>query len=92
MIGSICLLMTALLQLNFGLNVANQGYPSSTSLCPISVTRNHISLWIPLVHTSRSRKWVIIPDLLIVLSILKLFFGVGSSRNPNPICLQMQGA
>jgi hypothetical protein len=28
---------------------------------------------------------VIIPDLLLVLSILNIFFGVGSSHNPNPI-------
>jgi hypothetical protein len=35
---------TALLQLNFGSYVASQGYPRSTSSCPISITRKHISL------------------------------------------------
>jgi hypothetical protein len=34
MMGSICSL-TALLQLKFGLKVANHGYPRSTSSCPI---------------------------------------------------------
>jgi hypothetical protein len=47
--------MVALLQLNFGSNVANQGYPSRTSSCPMSVMRHRISLWIPLVTTFKSR-------------------------------------
>jgi hypothetical protein len=85
MIGKTRSSMTALLQLNLGSNVASHGYPRSTSLCPISVTRNRISLLIPLARTFKSRKCVIIPDLLVILSMLKIFFGVGSVCSPNPI-------
>jgi hypothetical protein len=85
MIGSMRSSITVLLQLNFGLKVANQGYPRSISSFLMSVMRNLISLWIPLVHMSKSRKCVIIPDLLVVLSMLKIFFGLGSFCNPSPI-------
>jgi hypothetical protein len=44
MMGRIHLSITALLQLNFGLYVASQGYPRSISSCPMSVTRKCISL------------------------------------------------
>jgi hypothetical protein len=84
-IGRIHSSTTVLLQLNFGSKVASHGYPRSSSSCPMSVTRNHVSLFIPLVRTFKSRKCVIIPDLFEVLSMLKIFFGVRSSCNPNPI-------
>jgi hypothetical protein len=90
-IGRIRSSTMALLQLNFGSKVASHGYPRSSSSCPMSVTRNHISLFIPLVRTFKSRKCVIIPDLLEVLSMLKIFFGVGSSCNPNPILFANAG-
>jgi hypothetical protein len=77
--------MTALLHWNLGSKVASHGYPRSISSCPMSVTRNRISLLIPLVCTFKSRKCVIIPDLFEVLSMLKIFLGVGSSCSPNPI-------
>jgi hypothetical protein len=91
MIGSVCSFMTALLQLNFGSKVASHGYPRSTSSCPMSVTRNHISLFFPLVCIFKSRKCVIIPDLFVVLSMLNIFLGFGSSCNPNPILFANTG-
>jgi hypothetical protein len=91
MMGSTHSSITVLLQLNFGSNVASQGYPRSISLCPISVTRNRISLFVPLARTFKSRKCVIIPDLFDVLSMLKIFLGVGSFCSPNPILFANAG-
>jgi hypothetical protein len=85
MIGRSCSLIVVLLQLNLGSKVASHGYPRSISLCPMSVTRNRISLVILLVRTFKSRKCVIIPDLFEVLSMLKIFFGFGSFCSPSPI-------
>jgi hypothetical protein len=90
-IGRICSSMTALLHWNFGSKVANHGYPRSISSCPMSVTRKRISLFILLVRTFKSRKCVIIPDLLEVLSMLNIFLGFGSSCSPNPILFANAG-
>jgi hypothetical protein len=89
--GRTHLSMTVLVQLNFGSNVASQGYPKSISSCPISIMRKHISLLVLLVHTFKSRKCVIIPDLFDVLSMLKIFFGVESICYPNPILFANAG-
>jgi hypothetical protein len=85
MIGRSRSSIIALLQLNLGSKVASHGYPRSISSCPMSVTRNHISLVIPLVCIFKLRKCMIIPDLFEVLSMLKIFFGFGSFCSPNPI-------
>jgi hypothetical protein len=44
-----------------------------------------------LARTFKSRKCVIIPDLLVVLSMLKIFFGLGSVCSPSPIHLANAG-
>jgi hypothetical protein len=91
MMGRVRSSMTALFQLNLGSKVASHGYPRSISSCPMSVTRNRISLFVLLVCMFKSRKCVIIPDLFEVLSILKIFLGFGSSCSPNPILLANAG-
>ena len=68
--GSALVSMMASFHPNFGSNVASQGYPRRMSLLPMSVTKNLITLSIPLVVTLSSREWVILPALLLVLSIL----------------------
>jgi hypothetical protein len=90
-IGRVRSSITTLFQLNQGSKVASHGYPRSTSSCPMSVTRNHISLFVPLVCTFKSRKCVIIPDLFEVLSMLKIFLGFGSFCSPNPILFANAG-
>ena len=69
---------------NFGSNVASQGYPSRMSSLPMSVTRNRMTFSIPLVVTLSSSEWVILPDLLLVLSMLYIRFGVSSGVISNP--------
>ena len=84
MMGRALVSMMASLHLNFGSNVASQGYPRSISSLPISVTRNRITLSVPLVVTLSSREWVILPALLLVLLMLYILLGFSSGVIANP--------
>ena len=78
-------------QLNFGSNVANQGYPRIRSSCPRSVTRNLILFWFFPVCTLRSTYSVIQPALLLVLSMFQIFLGHSSFWVPSTSLLISQG-
>ena len=84
MMGRAFVLIIAFFHPNFSSNVASQGYPRRISLLPISVTRNHITLSMPLVVTLSLREWVILPALLLVLSMLYIHLGLSSRVIANP--------
>ena len=84
MMGRAFVSMIASFHPNFGSNVASQGYPRRMSSLPMSVTRNHIILSMPLVVTLSSREWVILPALLLVLLILYIHLGFSSGIIANP--------
>src|ERR1700744_213125 len=78
-------------QLNFGSNVANQGYPKIRSSCPRSVTRNLILFCFFPVCTLRSAYSTIRPALLFVPSIFQIFLGHSSFWVPSASLLISRG-
>ena len=82
MMGKLIESMMAGCHLNPGLNAANHGYPRSRFSVPMSVIRNHMSLTTPLVWTFKSMKWVILPNLFSVWSMLNILFGFSKACAP----------
>ena len=77
--------------LNFGSNVASQGYPKIRSLCPRSVTRNLILFCFFPVCTLRSTYSVIRLALLFVPSIFQIFLARSSFWVPRASLLISRG-
>ena len=80
--------MTAFFQSIFGSNAASQGYPSTISSSPRSVTKNFMFLIIVPHRTWRSTKWVIFPDLFGVPSMFQTVRGFFNWSVPIFICFR----
>ena len=78
-------------QLNFGSNVASQGYPKIRSSCPRSMIRNLILFCFSPVCTLRSTYSVILPALLLVPSMFHIFLDRSSFWVPRASLLISQG-
>ena len=78
-------------QLNFGSNVASQGYPKIRSSCPRSVIRNLILFCFFPICMLRSTYSVILPALLLVTSIFQIFLEWSSFWVPRASLLTNQG-
>ena len=78
-------------QLNFGSNVANQGYPNIRSSFPRSVIRNLILFCFFPICMLRSTYSVILPALLLVPSMFQIFLDRSSFWVPSTNLLICQG-
>ena len=78
-------------QLNFGSNVASQGYPKIRSSCPRSVTRNLILFCFCPVCMLKSMYSVIRPALLFIPSIFQIFLVRSSFWVPKASLLISRG-
>ena len=83
MTGRYFMSMELSLQLNFGSNADNQGYPKMRSSFPRSVIRNLILACFSPVWILRSTYSVICPTLLLVLSMFQIFLGFSSFWVPS---------
>ena len=89
--GKFSVSMVPSAQLNFGSNVANQGYPKIRSSCPRSITRNLILFCFCPVCTLRSTYSIILLALLLVPSMFQIFLGRSSFWVPSANLLISQG-
>ena len=89
--GRCCMSIVLSAQLNFGSNVASQGYPKIRSSCPRSMIRNLILVCFSPVWTLRSMYSVICSALLLVLSMFQIFLGLSSFWVPSTSLLISRG-